>query len=122
LKFWEDSRPLLLSHFSTRIPVATSHKNTLILVLLLAIDKLHKRRMALYEHVHIQRYFKAMAQLTDTCGFALPATVGEKYEGDAVGLEVGEGVVGPGKRVGAAEEDAIDTMKMSAVGIELDRN
>lgn len=109
LGFWEASRPLLLSHFPTRITIATSYKNTLILVLFLAIDKLHERRMALYKHVHIQLYPKAIAQLLDTCSFALSATVGKKYKGDTVGLEVGEGAVGTRKRVGAAEEDAINT-------------
>lgn len=70
--------------------------------------------MALYEHVHIQRYVKLIAQLFDTCGFALSAAVGEKYEGNPVGLEVGEGAVGVRERIGAAEEDAIDTGIVSA--------
>lgn len=49
-----------------------------------------------------------MAEFLDACGFAFPAAVGEEDEGDAVGLEVGEGAGGSGEGGRAAEEDAID--------------
>lgn len=70
--------------------------------------------MALYEHVHIQRDLELMAQLFDACSFSFSTPIGEKYERNSVGLEVGESAVGSRERFRAAEEDAIDAVKVSA--------
>lgn len=70
--------------------------------------------MALHEHIHIQWYFKPIRELFDPCSFALAAAIGEKYEGDLIGLEVGEGTMGSRERIRATEEDAINAMIMSA--------
>ena len=47
-------------------------------------------------------------------GFGLAAAIGEKDEGDAVGLEIGKGAVSAGEGFGGAEEDAVDAGDMLA--------
>ena len=65
--------------------------------------------MALYEHAHIEGNFQAIADLLDSFYFGFTAAIREEDEGNVMLLEIGEGFVGAGKGIGAAEEDAIDT-------------
>ena len=53
--------------------------------------------MRLHEHRCIEGYLKELAELLHTLLFGLAAAIGEKDEGDAVGLEIGEGAVGAGE-------------------------
>lgn len=64
--------------------------------------------MALHKHFCVQGDLEAAAEFFDARGFGFSAAVGEEDEGDAVGAEVGEGVVGAGEGGAAAEEDAVN--------------
>ena len=50
-----------------------------------------------------------VANFLDSLSLAFTAAIGQEDEGNALFLEIAEGLAGAGKRVGAAEEDAIDT-------------
>ena len=65
--------------------------------------------MALYEHADVEGYFEMVAKFLNSLSLAFTAAIGEKYEGNALFLEIAEGFASAGKRIGAAEEDAIDT-------------
>ena len=66
--------------------------------------------MALHKHVDVERDFQYITELIHTALFKLAPAIGKEDEGDAVGLEVGEGFSGARERFGAAEKDAIDTV------------
>ena len=63
----------------------------------------------MYEHAHIEGDFQAIAGFLDSLRFGFTAAIREENEGNAVLLEIAEGFAGTGERIGAAEEDAIDT-------------
>ena len=54
----------------------------------MAIYKLRKGCMGLYEHGGIEGYFEELAELLYAFLFRLAAAIGEEDEGNAVGLEV----------------------------------
>ena len=67
----------------------------------------------MHEHVDVERDVEMSAEIGYALGFRLAAAVGEEDERDAVSLEVAEGGGSSGKRGGAAEEDAIDAVRVS---------
>lgn len=69
-----------------------------------------KRGVALNEHGRVERDLQLLAQLGHSFRFVFAAAIGEQDEGDALALEVREGLVGARERVGAAKEDAIDAV------------
>lgn len=105
-----------LSDLSTRLPLSPHSEYTFVLQipLAMAIRQLGERRMRLYEHGCIERYFEELTKLLYALLFRFPAAIGEKDEGDAVGLEIREGVVGTGKGFRGAKENTVDAVTMLA--------
>ena len=68
--------------------------------------------MGLYEHGGIEGHFEELAELLYAFLFRLASAIGEEDEGNAVGLEIGEGAVGTGKWFGGAEENTVNTANM----------
>lgn len=103
-----------LSNLPTLVSLSSHNEYTFILQILLAmaIRQLRERRMRLYEHRCIQRYFKELAKLLYALLFRFAAAIGEEDEGDAVGLEIREGAVSAGKRFRGAKEDTVDAVTM----------
>jgi hypothetical protein len=82
------------------IPVCLCHSSTFILHtahdhnrLILEIVHIGEGSMTLNKHGCINRHVQFAAQLGHTVGFVFTAAIGEKYEGNALRLEIREGLL-----------------------------
>ena len=75
--------------------------------------ELSKRRMALYKHARIKRDVEAPTQVCDPFGLALTAAIGKKYKWYTLFLEIFESLMGSRKRIGGAEQYAINAVGQS---------
>lgn len=99
-----------LSNFPTLIPLPSHNKYAFILQVLcaVAIRQLGKRCMRLHEYGCVEGQLEELAKLLHAFLFRLAAAIGKENEGDAMGLEIGEGAMSARERFRGAKEDAVD--------------
>ena len=64
--------------------------------------------MTLHEHGCIKRNLQSPAELGHSLGFVLAASIRQENEGDLLALQADQGLLSSRKRLGAANEDAVD--------------
>ena len=99
-----------LSNFPTLFPLPSHNKYAFILQVLgtVAIRQLGKRCVRLHEHGCVEGHIEELAKLLHSFLFRLAAAIGEENEGDAMGLEIGEGAMSTREGFRRAKEDAVD--------------
>lgn len=107
---------VLFGHLSAIVLIPTCDQYAFVLqswCLLVAVNKLGKRGMALDEHARIEGNSERLHNFRYSYSLMFTATIGEEDEGYAVFLEQQEGFSGAWERIGTPEKHAIDAVGMS---------